>query len=98
MNATAPQMKTYPTGTLAFLDTFAGMIPCKVIKILIDGANGKIVGHDELEIELTKSIGAYRKGEILTESASNVVPRPHRIKRQFDYRINNLYRYSDKTS
>lgn len=84
----------YGPKTTAFLDTFSGMIPCVVTEVLKPGANGKRIGRNEVKIRITKDVGAYRKGEILTESASNVVPRNHRIKRGYTYRINVMYQYN----
>lgn len=83
----------YNMGTLAYLDTFAGLVPCKVIRIDKPG-NGSLVSNGSLAVKLTASRGAYKKGEVLDrQSASQVVPRNHRYTRSGTYRVRTNYRY-----
>lgn len=84
---------TYGVGTKAYLDTFAGMVPCVVTEILRPGANGKLITRDDVVIKLTQTVQAYKKGEILTESASSVVPRKQIIERKYSRRVNVCYKY-----
>jgi hypothetical protein len=56
-------------GTLAYYDSFAGLIPCKV-----QSTNG-----DDTVVKLTATRGAYKRGEILTLHTRNVIER-HRIR------------------
>lgn len=65
----------------AFLDTFAGCIPCKVIRV-IDGfaGNPNFEGHSSscvVTVKLTAARGAYRRGEEIESSALHVIPRKH---------------------
>lgn len=83
----------YNVGTLAYLDTFAGMIPCKVIRVEKPGS-GQYVANGSITVKLTATRGAYKKGEILDrQSASQVVPRNHRYIRSGIYRVRTNYRY-----
>lgn len=64
-------MKTYPlksfgNGTKAFYDTFNGLIPCVVLH---SGDN-----TEKLKIQITKTVNAYKKGEILTANRKDVIP------------------------
>lgn len=59
-------MNTLKSGMLAFLDSFNGMIPCRVDKI-DSGRN--------CSITVTANRGPYRKGERLTFSSLHVAPR-----------------------
>ena len=43
---------------LAYYDTFSGLIPCKVLQIT----------GDTCTIKLTAARGAYKRGEILTDT------------------------------
>jgi len=91
---------TYKTGTLAYLDTFSGLVPCKVIAINKGGPfAGWQSGQAELTVKLTATRKAYRKGETLTgRPASHVVPRNHVITRdQYpgQYRIRTNYLWQD---
>lgn len=53
-------------GSLAYFDTYAGMIPCKVLKLT----------ENDATIQLTAKRGAYKRGEIIETAARwHVVPR-----------------------
>ena len=71
---TETNFATFIAGTLAYYDTFSGLIPCKVVAVLKD-CNGRLIGRDELTIKLTATRGAYKRGEVLTVSASIAPPR-----------------------
>lgn len=74
-------MKPIPplkTGALAYVDSFAGPLPCKVLSIKAIG----LLGHGpvpssqhEVRVRLTADRGAYRRGETLTDWAIRVFPR-----------------------
>jgi len=67
--------------SLAFLDSFSGLIPCKVIKIDDFFANNPaLAGRSSsclITVQLTEKRGAYKKGEVHTGNALNIVPRNH---------------------
>lgn len=82
-------VKSYAVGTLAFFDTLsAGLIPCKVVAVA-DGA---------VNIKLTATRKAYKRGEIIAADAFSVVPRNHVFTRGFHYRIRTNYRWTEKQS
>ena len=53
-------------GILGYLDTFAGLIPCRVVAVK---------SRSDVQVKLTANRGAYRRGEVLESTASLVVPR-----------------------
>jgi hypothetical protein len=76
--------KTYPTlrsGDLAFYDSFAGLIPCKVLRII--GRTSETATSEaetatseaDVTVRLTATRGAYRKGETLSGWSLHIVPR-----------------------
>lgn len=76
----------YPTGTLAYIDTFAGLVKCKILEILPQ----KLV-----RVKITATKGAYMAGEIQTRGFSWVVPRKQVRIRSGIFRIMNNYTYTD---
>lgn len=79
-------MSEHKAGELAYLDTFSGLVPCKVLAVLESG-DGHHCSGGRLMIRLTAGRGAYRKGEVLDERAFSVIPRSHarRNKINVDY-------------
>lgn len=73
--------KSAPRWPSAFLDTFAGCIPCKVIAVNDDYAgNSHFEGHSSscrVTVKLTAARGAYKRGEVIESTALNVIPRSH---------------------
>lgn len=65
-------------GTLVFLDTFAGMVPAKVVAC-----------HDRkhVTVRLTANRAAYRKGEQIKTHVSLAIPRSMVSVRHGQYRI-----------
>jgi hypothetical protein len=47
------------SGILAYLDTFAGMIPCKVLSV--KGESGPPSSSQDVTVRLTASRGAYER-------------------------------------
>lgn len=97
-NPDGPLLKTYGVGTKAFIDTFAGLVPCTVVEVKKPGS-GKSVTEGEIVVKITKTVGAYKKGEILTRAASKIVPKSHVVNlrsRTKAQRINTLYRYNPR--
>ena len=60
-------------GDLAFLDTFSGMVPCKV----------ESIKGTEIIVRLTATRGAYRKGMFERSSSRWVIPRPAVYQRSY---------------
>lgn len=85
----------YHAGTLAYLDSFGGMIPCTVVEVLLPGT-GYIVapksGKIRARINVTR--GGYHRGEIGLFGAADVVPRNHHHYRGGSGRINSLYAWA----
>lgn len=76
-------MSQHKVGERAFLDTFRGLVPCKVTGI------AKILGREEIEIEcrVTKSLGAYVKDDVVHFPPSHVIPTCKVVRRGFKLRI-----------
>lgn len=64
-------------GDFAYIDGFAGLVPCKVLTI--DGAS--------LVVRITATRGAYKRGEVSTHSAHFVTPRSAIVFRNRQARI-----------
>lgn len=80
---------TFQAGTLAFVDSFGGLVPCKVVAVSKGGPfPGWIVAQGEISVKVTASRAGYRKGELLTgRAASNIIPRSQVVTRKGQYRI-----------
>lgn len=87
----------FAVGTKAYYDTFAGMIPCVVMAIEPGRWYGFFAaGKSAITIRLTKTVGAYKKGETLQVRTGDVVPRKFRVLRGFHYRVNTSYCFESK--
>lgn len=64
---------TLKTGDLAYFDSFAGMVPCKVLSI--GGISGLASSAQAVTLVVTATRGAYQKGEVLETSGLHAVPR-----------------------
>lgn len=58
---------------LAFYDSSAGLVPCKVNQI--DGTSGVASTAQRVTVTLTATRGGYMTGERITTSGLHVVPR-----------------------
>jgi hypothetical protein len=77
----------YP-GELAYLDTFSGLVPCRVVGIYTSGRP---------IIRLTATRGAYRKGEeLIPEIPRNVVPRANVRFHKYGARIVGRYHWAER--
>jgi hypothetical protein len=63
--------------TLAYLDSFIGLVPCKVLS----------VEDRAVTLKITATRGPYKRGEVLTRYANSVVPRPAVWRRKHQYAI-----------
>ena len=66
-------MPILKANSLAYFDSFSGLIPCKVI--CINGPSGRASSEQKVMVRLTANRRGYKKGEVLTEWALHVVPR-----------------------
>lgn len=84
MSATfARTITDYPLGTLAYLDTFSGLVKCRV---------ESFYGAD-VDVVITANKAAYRKGERVTRNEHVVIPRDRIYVRSGTHRIRNGWRY-----
>ncbi|MGQ0595867.1 hypothetical protein [Aquabacterium sp.] len=67
------ERQTLKVGDLAYVDTFAGLLPCKVTSIT--GTSGPAGSDQEVTACLTADCGAYKRGELMTRWGLSVVPR-----------------------
>jgi hypothetical protein len=86
-------LKTYGAGKQAMIDSFGGMIPC-VVKKVIEPGRGQYPTEGKVQVEVTKSVGGYRKGEIVERSASYIVPCGYLRRGKYSSSINTLYRWA----
>jgi hypothetical protein len=82
----------YRAGTRAWIDSAAGMIPCTALEVVTDGC-GWIVAPASgvIRIRVNADQGGYRRGEVITGPASDIVPRPQRFTRHGSHWVNALY-------
>lgn len=74
-------MTTYSTTTPVFLDFHFGGKPSGIVTRVIKPGRGNRVTEGEIEVRLTETVGAYRKGELLTVAASVAVPKKQEFKK-----------------
>lgn len=67
------QARTLAAGSLAYWDTFAGLVPCKVQSI--KGPSGPASSDQYVKARLTANRGPYKRGEWCAGSALWFVPR-----------------------
>lgn len=65
--------RTLAAGSLAYFDSFAGLVPCKVETI--KGPSGRASSDQFVTARLTADRGPYKRGEIAKASALWFVPR-----------------------
>jgi len=90
----AANQNVFHEGTLAFYDTFAGLIPCKVLEVKESGFGFRCGPYDVIKFKLTADCGAYKKGEILTADAMRVPPRKMVRRHKYSNSIKTLYKYA----
>lgn len=76
---------TLRVGCLAYYDSLSGLIPCKVLSI--SGENGHASSEQDVTVKLTANRKAYKRGEVITQSALWVIPRDAIFKRRYGARI-----------
>lgn len=85
---------SYGVGTPAFIDTFGGMVKCKVIEVHKLNSNGFSIGQNEITVEVQENKGGYAQGELVQRSAAYTPPRKQRFLEGHAYRINTAYKYA----
>lgn len=69
----------HKAGELAYLDSFDGLIPCKVLKITKESgqysSNSPSIINTRVQVKITANAGGYDKGEIVEYSAIAIIPR-----------------------
>lgn len=60
---------------LAYFDSFAGLIPCRIITAWSKLGDGRLDWKNQVEIVITGTRGVYEKGQRHTLSVSLIVPR-----------------------
>jgi hypothetical protein len=68
--------------TLAYFNSMVGMVPCQVVAVG-DWSDG----GSQAKIKATASRGAYKRGELITTTLRNVVPRNAVYRRAGTYHI-----------
>lgn len=96
MSITTKLPTDHKAGELAYLDTFAGLVPCKVLQVLeeYDGRTVGGEGRGNLQVRVTAKRGAYRPGEVLTAGGRSVVPRAFVIRYNGSQRIATGYKWA----
>lgn len=79
----------FRAGILAYVDTFSGLVPCKVVRVI--EASTLSVTSGRIEVMLTAARGAYKRGEILIDNGHDVVPRSRVYVRGGQFRIQSGY-------
>ena len=76
-------------GELAYYDSFAGLIPCKVVRVFIERVELSYgnLGSPRAEIVLTAARPGYKRGEAIQAVAHHVVPRRAVRRRNGQFRI-----------
>jgi hypothetical protein len=78
-------------GSLAYFDSFSGLVPCKVIEISDKLKNdSKFAGKTSdciISVKLTANCRAYKRGETIQSDALKIIPRKHISRRKYGARI-----------
>ncbi len=87
-------MSIHTAGELAYLDTFAGLVPCKVTAVRVSSDEG--YERVRVSVKLTATRGAYRRGELIdNQDGAYVVPRCKVRVRDHKYRIRTDYAWME---
>lgn len=77
---------------LAYIDSFAGLIPCRVESIYSHCGPSGMTGNKTprnmyFVVTVTATRGAYKRGDKVNESARWIVPRSAIYRRGYHYKI-----------
>jgi hypothetical protein len=82
----------YRAGALAWLDSLAGMIPVTAIAVIQDGCGWTVApASGEIRVRVNADGHGYRRDEIITAGAHDIVPRAQRTTRRGRHTINPVY-------
>lgn len=85
--------KQYTVGASLVCDfAFSRLIGAKCIEVLEEGT-GRSSSPGQVRVELTETVGAYRKGEIMEINCLQAVPRSHVGSRGYYIRIKTNYHW-----
>jgi len=91
--ATDNHLDKYTTGAMAYIDSFCGLIKCKVTEVREPG-DGRSCTNGEIAVVVTKARQAYHLGEKLVLASCLVIPRDKvRLKRGGHFTINTMYEW-----
>ena len=76
-------IKNHTTGELAYIDSFSGLIPCKVMEIT----------PRLITVKITATRRVFYKGELIDCDPNHVVPRDSVFTRCGNYHIHNNYQW-----
>jgi hypothetical protein len=86
--------KTLKTGCAAYFDTFAGLVPVKVLTVtapekppVFDLGHGNARVSIKVTARVTKEHGPYKNGEVVESDSLHIVPRDAIIRHQFSSTI-----------
>ena len=85
-------MQEFTVGTRAVIDSFGGLVPCRVTGVR-EACDGTRVTGDAVTVEVLRTRAGYRKGEALTGSAYQFPPREMVTARDGRTVIDPNYRY-----
>jgi hypothetical protein len=86
-------LNQFGAGEKAVIDSFGGLIPC-VVKRVVEPGRGLYATEGKIEVEVTKKMAGYSKGEIVERPASKVVPVKHVIRGQYKSTVNVYYKWA----
>lgn len=79
---------TLKAGIAAYLDTFSGLVPCKVLRVF---STSRLPLHPipttEAEVEVTRTVKGYKLGEKITFSTRYTIPKGSIVTRGYHRRI-----------
>ena len=88
MTTTPKWPNTLKAGCDAYLDTFSGLIPVKVLRVI---STSRLPLHPipttEAEVRVTRTVEGYKKDEVLTFSARHTIPKSAIVARGYHQRI-----------
>lgn len=88
-------MTRYGPNTLAAIDSFGGLVKCRVIAINRP-CNGRTIGTEgEITVRILENKGGYSKGEILGRIAAYTPPLRQLKKNAFSTTILTNYQYAN---
>ena len=88
----------YKSGSLAYVDTFSGLIPCKVLKVVKRESYGRIT-RLVLDVVITAQRPAYQRKEVLTGISDYlIIPRAYVTTRQGQYKIDSSFNWKEDES